>query len=240
MWRQADNQRQGELSQPAIEGAPSSEAPRADEQAPLQGQKESVRGREVPQDRPGERRIIEAPLQPKTSPDQVPERAEQPRPGLLRRHPFMSVLALLLFVAAGAATYIYWDYARHFESTDDAFIAARQFAIAPKVAGLYYGGARHRQSARRCRRRDRPHRRSRLPHRARSGASPGGGRARPTSRTSTRRSAVQQAQINADRGAGRAGAGGAGLRAAAGGALPAAWRVQARARFRTPSNIPRS
>lgn len=47
----------------------------------------------------------------------------------------MSVLALLLFVAAGAATYIYWDYARHYQSTDDAFVAARQFAIAPKVAG---------------------------------------------------------------------------------------------------------
>ena len=28
-----------------------------------------------------------------------------------------------------------WDHSRHFESTDDAFIAARQFAIAPKVSG---------------------------------------------------------------------------------------------------------
>ena len=34
-----------------------------------------------------------------------------------------------------AGGYLYWDYARHFESTDDAFIAARQFAIAPKVSG---------------------------------------------------------------------------------------------------------
>jgi membrane fusion protein, multidrug efflux system len=33
------------------------------------------------------------------------------------------------------AGYVYWDYASHFESTDDAFIAARQFAIAPKVSG---------------------------------------------------------------------------------------------------------
>ncbi len=30
---------------------------------------------------------------------------------------------------------IYWDNARHLETTDDAFIAARQFGIAPKVAG---------------------------------------------------------------------------------------------------------
>jgi membrane fusion protein (multidrug efflux system) len=31
--------------------------------------------------------------------------------------------------------FVYWDYARHFESTDDAFIAARQSALAPKVSG---------------------------------------------------------------------------------------------------------
>ena len=30
---------------------------------------------------------------------------------------------------------MYWDHTSHFESTDDAFIAARQFAIAPKIAG---------------------------------------------------------------------------------------------------------
>ena len=30
---------------------------------------------------------------------------------------------------------LYWDHAGHFETTDDAFIAARQFAVAPKVAG---------------------------------------------------------------------------------------------------------
>jgi membrane fusion protein (multidrug efflux system) len=38
-------------------------------------------------------------------------------------------------LAAGTAGYLYWDHTAHFESTDDAFIAARQFAIAPKVAG---------------------------------------------------------------------------------------------------------
>jgi membrane fusion protein (multidrug efflux system) len=43
----------------------------------------------------------------------------------------MSAL-LLALIAAG---YLYWDYASHFEETDDAFIDARQFAVAPKVAG---------------------------------------------------------------------------------------------------------
>jgi membrane fusion protein (multidrug efflux system) len=41
---------------------------------------------------------------------------------------------MLLFPAL-AAGYLYWDYAARFESTDDAFIAARQFTIAPKVSG---------------------------------------------------------------------------------------------------------
>jgi membrane fusion protein (multidrug efflux system) len=41
----------------------------------------------------------------------------------------------VFLVVAGGLGYIYWDYARHFETTDDAFIAARQFSIAPKVSG---------------------------------------------------------------------------------------------------------
>jgi membrane fusion protein (multidrug efflux system) len=58
-----------------------------------------------------------------------------PRRGLLRRHPFAVVIGLLLFILASAGGYLYWDYASHFQSTDDAFIAARQFAVAPKVSG---------------------------------------------------------------------------------------------------------
>jgi membrane fusion protein (multidrug efflux system) len=57
------------------------------------------------------------------------------RHGLLQRHPIaigIGAIALLLIAAAGD---MYWDYARHFQTTDDAFIAARQFAVAPKVAG---------------------------------------------------------------------------------------------------------
>jgi membrane fusion protein, multidrug efflux system len=45
------------------------------------------------------------------------------------------VTGAILFLAVAAAGYIYWDYARRFESTDDAFIQARQFAVAPKVSG---------------------------------------------------------------------------------------------------------
>jgi membrane fusion protein (multidrug efflux system) len=59
----------------------------------------------------------------------------KPRPGLLRRHPLAFMLGLLLLILTSAASYLVWDYARHFQSTDDAFIAARQYAIAPKVSG---------------------------------------------------------------------------------------------------------
>jgi membrane fusion protein, multidrug efflux system len=63
------------------------------------------------------------------------ERRDEPRKGMLRRHPFAFVGGLILLFVALPAGYVYWDYAAHFESTDDAFIAARQFTIAPKVPG---------------------------------------------------------------------------------------------------------
>jgi membrane fusion protein, multidrug efflux system len=64
------------------------------------------------------------------------ERAgDRARQGMLRRGVRAVAIGAALFLAAAPAGYLYWDYAAHFESTDDAFIAARQFAIAPKVPG---------------------------------------------------------------------------------------------------------
>jgi membrane fusion protein (multidrug efflux system) len=80
------------------------------------------------------------PSGPPQPPDE-PERAQKTddgsprRGGALRRHPRLAALGLVLLAGVLAAGYLYWDYAAHFESTDDAFIAARQFAIAPEVAG---------------------------------------------------------------------------------------------------------
>lgn len=37
--------------------------------------------------------------------------------------------------AAAVVTFLYWDNVSHYESTDDAFIAARQYAITSRVAG---------------------------------------------------------------------------------------------------------
>ena len=56
------------------------------------------------------------------------------RRGLLR-HPVAFAIGLIALLAATPAAYLYWDYADHFEATDDAYIAARQFAIAPEVSG---------------------------------------------------------------------------------------------------------
>src|SRR5882757_2066731 len=61
--------------------------------------------------------------------------ARETRASLLRRHPIAIPAGALVFALALVAAYLYWDYAEHFESTDDAFVAARQFAVAPKVAG---------------------------------------------------------------------------------------------------------
>jgi membrane fusion protein, multidrug efflux system len=60
---------------------------------------------------------------------------EKPRKNFFRRHPLMAGAGLIALLVAGVAGYVYWDNTSHFESTDDAFIAARQFAIAPKIAG---------------------------------------------------------------------------------------------------------
>ena len=58
---------------------------------------------------------------------------ELSRKSRLRRHQVVVASACLLLIAA--AGYLYWDNSSHFEATDDAYIASRQFAIAPEVSG---------------------------------------------------------------------------------------------------------
>jgi membrane fusion protein (multidrug efflux system) len=57
-----------------------------------------------------------------------------PRKGASRR-PLALLLGALLLASVAGGGYLYWDNASHFETTDDAFIAARQFAITPKISG---------------------------------------------------------------------------------------------------------
>jgi membrane fusion protein (multidrug efflux system) len=60
---------------------------------------------------------------------------KRPPNGFLRRRPVVSAIGAVLLASVLGNGYLYLDYARHFQSTDDAFIAARQSALAPKVSG---------------------------------------------------------------------------------------------------------
>ena len=90
----------------------------------------------APQERaPNDRPAVDSPPLHDDRQPEGDESGNPPRGSLLRRHRFAFMLGLALFVPAAAAGYLYWDSAAHFQSTDDSFIAARQFAIQPKVSG---------------------------------------------------------------------------------------------------------
>ena len=72
-----------------------------------------------------------APARPGTP----PEASDTARRSFLRRRPVVSAIGAVLLAAALGGGYLYLDYTEHFESTDDAFIAARQSTLAPKVTG---------------------------------------------------------------------------------------------------------
>jgi membrane fusion protein, multidrug efflux system len=85
---------------------------------------------------PEEQAVVESPpLHDDRYPEQDGERGDKPRGSFLRRHPLAVALGALFCIPVAASGYLYWDNAKRFESTDDSFIAARQFAIAPKVSG---------------------------------------------------------------------------------------------------------
>jgi len=79
---------------------------------------------------PTEDRIVKSPSEH----DRYPDRKANPKP---RRRVLASRAMAIGLLALGAATagYVYWDHARHFVATDDAFIAARAFPVASKVSG---------------------------------------------------------------------------------------------------------
>src|ERR1700722_4988144 len=60
---------------------------------------------------------------------------EERRSGFLHRSPIVSAAGAILLASALGGGYLYLDHAERFQSTDDAFIAARQFSLAPKVSG---------------------------------------------------------------------------------------------------------
>nr|WP_223966178.1 HlyD family secretion protein [Bradyrhizobium sp. RD5-C2] len=108
----------------SIEGSPSAPASR---EPNVTSERPEVIARAPAQERPASKH----PAPPETVPPEVvPQRR-----GFLRRRPVVSAIGAVLLAAALGGGTLYMDYSEHFESTDDAFIAARQFALAPKVSG---------------------------------------------------------------------------------------------------------
>ncbi|MBR1090036.1 HlyD family secretion protein [Bradyrhizobium manausense] len=80
---------------------------------------------------------------PKNSPDA--ERRTQQQPGKadktpslrerIREHWLLASVGAVVLIAALVAALLYWLEVRHYESTDDAFVAARSFSVASKVGG---------------------------------------------------------------------------------------------------------
>lgn len=90
----------------------------------------------------------EKPGLPTTRPEQLPPskdrktsappKADEKKPSLrdrVREHWLLVTVAACLLVVAAVGGLLYWLSVRDYESTDDAFVAARSFSIAPKVGG---------------------------------------------------------------------------------------------------------
>ena len=108
-------------SVPAVGRAPNAQPSNAEVQARAP----------LPPESPGE--WTEWPAQPEE--DAAAGDPQEAPQGFLKRRPVAFAIGAMLLAAALGGGYLYLDYAEHFESTDDAFIAARQSALAPKVSG---------------------------------------------------------------------------------------------------------
>ncbi|MBV9202350.1 MAG: HlyD family secretion protein [Alphaproteobacteria bacterium] len=111
------------------------EAPRS-EAARARGKSEPYRPSADEVNRPRAPTPRERPIEDEEERDpEEPRGAGEARKGWLRRHPIAVAFGLLCLLLALPAGYLYWDYTSHFETTDDAYIASRQFGIAPEVSG---------------------------------------------------------------------------------------------------------
>ena len=81
----------------------------------------------------------DAPLaksEPRHAPEAPQANAEKAsKKSIWLRRPLAVAFGALLVAGSLGGSFLWYDAGSHFESTDDAFVAARQIAIAPKVAG---------------------------------------------------------------------------------------------------------
>jgi membrane fusion protein (multidrug efflux system) len=94
-----------------------------------------LRARKTGPNEPADRRRVEQPEEHEAPQDEATDQPAALPNNVLRGHPIASLVGGLALAVLAALGYLYYDYAARFESTDDAFIAARQFSIAPKVSG---------------------------------------------------------------------------------------------------------
>ncbi len=118
--------------EPLEKKRPESERPRSPPDTPVENNPPQEPGSDQP-GRRGERSEGDGEPPERGGKPEKPDGSEDRKP--IWRRPLILAIALLFLVVAAPAGYLYWDHTSHFESTDDAFIAARQFSVAPKVAG---------------------------------------------------------------------------------------------------------
>ncbi|MBV9288780.1 MAG: HlyD family secretion protein [Hyphomicrobiales bacterium] len=111
------------------QGPPAERPPESGEVNDRRREKPAADERPSSPSKPETERATERPAQKEKAPAKL-------RLGFIRRHPAVAVLGPLVFLIVVACGYLYWENSSHFETTDDAFIAARQFAVAPKVSGF--------------------------------------------------------------------------------------------------------
>jgi membrane fusion protein (multidrug efflux system) len=83
-------------------------------------------------------RAKDAPPPNPDPPRDAKDHPEKPAPSLrdrLREHWLLATAGALVLIAAIVGGLLYWLEVRHYESTDDAFVAARSFSVASKVGG---------------------------------------------------------------------------------------------------------
>ncbi|MBR1158571.1 HlyD family secretion protein [Bradyrhizobium elkanii] len=118
-----------ERDQPGHEGIEAASSAPASHEPHVRSERPEITTRAPAQERPAGKQ----PAPPATVPPEVTGTAL--KRGFLRRRPVVSAIGAVLLAAAIGGGYLYMDYSGHFESTDDAFIAARQSALAPKISG---------------------------------------------------------------------------------------------------------
>lgn len=72
---------------------------------------------------------------PEATEEQKPEAPKPSMAARLRQHWLLTSIVAVVLVVAVIAGILYWLQARHFETTDDAFVDARVFSVAAKVGG---------------------------------------------------------------------------------------------------------